>query len=127
MKEIDELMKSQFVTDLQNYASVVRGMQMETIPAEVGIFQAHGLVDTLVSDMLILDQGIHDDFVATRNKISQNNIEAKEARRLGFKPAKDSLDQRQIDLLILTQYDLKKHVLILELVKSIASEAGWLR
>lgn len=127
MKEIDPVMKQTFLKDYNDYLVVIKAMEMEQIDICIGIEQCTSLIDDIIDDMFIMDQEAHDLFIKKRNEISLANKEAKEQRKAGMREPHDTLDDRNQKRLILIQYDLPKHRMLLKIIKSIAYDQGWFR
>ena len=127
MKDIDPVMKQTFLRDYSDYMAVIKAMEMEQLDITIGIEQCTSLITDIIDDMFIMDQAAHDLFITERNRISEATKQAKEERRQRIKDPRDSMDDRNVKRLILTQYDLPKHREFLKIIKSIAYDRGWFR
>lgn len=120
-------MKQTFLKDYNDYLVVIKAMEMEQLDITIGIEQCTSLIDDIIDDMFIMDQAAHDLFIEKRNEISERNKIDKEERRQRIKDPRDSMDDRNVKRLILTQYDLPKHKKLLKIIKSISYQQGWFR
>jgi hypothetical protein len=127
MKDIDPIMKQTFLKDYTDYLTIIKAMEMDQIDITIGIEQCTSLIDDIIDDIFIMDQEAHDLFIQKRNEISERNKNDKEERKSRIKDPRDSIDDRNIKRLILTQYDLPKHRKLLGIIKQIAYSQGWFR
>jgi hypothetical protein len=126
MQEIDEAMKKTFIQNLETYLATIRGMEQNSFDVCEGILVLEKLMDVLISDLSILDRTAHDEFRMKKAELGRLNKAAKTNEKARFEQSDDPIDQRNVAIHIIRNFDLKKHAKLGELLKGIAHESNLL-
>jgi hypothetical protein len=127
MKEIDSGMKNTLYADYQAYQSIITQLQVEQIDLEIGVEICERLIGNLIRDLSILDEEECELFLKYKKALGEKNKEMKEKRRLGMEQPHDTLDKRGQLRLLISQYDIPKHVELLGYLIKVMYGKGWFR
>jgi hypothetical protein len=127
MKEIDQGMKNTLYADYQAYHTTITSLQMNQIDLSVGIEICENLIGNIIRDLAILDEEECELFLKYKKMLGDKNKEAKAKRLLGMEQPHDKLDERNQKRVLMSQYDLPKHLELLGYIIKVAYNKGWFK